>query len=247
MKIYDNTQQMEDIAARGYSFSLEKYFSEGWKLFKKSPGLLIFYTLLFIVASTVISSVPIFGWALGLVLSPVLSAGFYLVYQKLDKGETAVLGDFFKSFDHIVQLAILGIVVGICTGIGFILFVLPGIWFAIAVSLSGLLVVLLRFEFLDAIKGSIKIVNQNWFSFFALFFLLVLLNIGGLIAFGIGMLVTLPVSYGIVYACFRDIVLDNLSTSQAENSANQGAQYGGGSKSDTFGFSREERQYNKGE
>jgi hypothetical protein len=67
-------------------------------------------------------------------------------------------------------------------------------------------VVLFRLEFWDAITYSVKIVHKKWFHFFALIILIVLLNIAGALALGVGLFITIPMSYGVIYACCRDIV-----------------------------------------
>jgi hypothetical protein len=206
MEIVNKEQKLQRLIDKGYEFNLEKYFSEGWTLFKKLPGLLVLYTLIFLIISAILGSIPIFGGLFGAAIGPILGAGYFVVFRKMETNEKIEIGDFFKSFDDFVQLVILGVVTSVITVIAFILLVLPGIWFTVAAMFSTLLVVLLRLEFWDAITYSVKIVNKKWFHFFAMLLLIGFLNLAGIIALGVGILVTIPMSFGVLYACYRDIV-----------------------------------------
>ena len=48
-------------------------------------------------------------------------------------------------------------------------------------------------------------VNPRWFAYFAFLLLLSLLNLGGALLLGLGLLVTIPVSFGAVAAAYADI------------------------------------------
>jgi hypothetical protein len=206
MEIVNKEQKLQRLIDKGYDFNMEKYFSEGWALFRKIPGMLILYTLIVFVISGILGSIEIFGSLFTSAIGPILGAGYFVVFRKMETTEKIEFGDFFKSFDDFVQLVILGVVVSIITVIGLILLVLPGIWFAVGTSFATMLVVLFRLEFWDAITYSVKIVNKKWFHFFALIILIVLLNVAGAIALGVGLFITIPMSYGVIYACCRDIV-----------------------------------------
>lgn len=55
-------------------------------------------------------------------------------------------------------------------------------------------------------ETSRKLITKKWFSFFGLLLLLFLLNLGGAILLGVGLLVTIPLSVCIIAAAYEDIV-----------------------------------------
>lgn len=61
-------------------------------------------------------------------------------------------------------------------------------------------------DFWKSITLSVKLVNKKWFHFFALILVLGIFNIVGALFLVIGLLITLPVSYCILYVVYKDIV-----------------------------------------
>ena len=77
-----------------------------------------------------------------------------------------------------------------------------------------------RMNFWPALEASRKLISKKWFSFLGLAVLLVLTNLGGAFALGIGLLVTIPWTYCIIVAAFEDIVGLNGVNSHPEDSTN---------------------------
>lgn len=55
-------------------------------------------------------------------------------------------------------------------------------------------------------ETSRQLITKKWFSFFGLLLLIFLLNVGGAILLGVGLLVTIPLSVCIIAAAYEDIV-----------------------------------------
>ncbi|MFM7613932.1 MAG: hypothetical protein ACKO4R_06860, partial [Synechococcales cyanobacterium] len=81
----------------------------------------------------------------------------------------------------------------------------------VAYAFAVALVLEKRLEFWDALEASRKIISKDWFSFFLLFICIGLLNFAGLLAFGVGLLVTIPWSVCILAAAYKDVVGFNLA------------------------------------
>lgn len=199
MHIVDEKNRLERIANGDYDFDLGSYISRGWDLFVKSPGLFILYTVIVLALTTF---VPFAGFIIG----AVLTAGFYIAARQLDNNRELKLEDFFESFQLFLPLFLAGLVSGLLIAAGVILLVLPGIWLAVAVSFAYPIVVFSKQEFWDSIVLSIKIINRNWFHFFLFFIVLGLINMVGALLLGLGLLVTIPLTYLAIYYCFKDIV-----------------------------------------
>ncbi len=206
MEIIGEKVRIEKLSEGEYEFHFDKYFSEGWDVFRKSPGQLILYTVIVLGISLGLGLIPILGGIAGLIIGPALSAGFYVGIRKLDTTNTLEIGDFFKSFDNLLQLFLFALVSGLLVILGMILLVLPGIWLSIAISFGYPLIVLAKLEFWDAIKNSAKIVSKKWFHFFGMLILLALINMLGVLFLGLGLLITIPFTYGVLYTCYKDII-----------------------------------------
>jgi uncharacterized membrane protein len=98
------------------------------------------------------------------------------------------------------------LVSGLLTGLGFVLLIIPGIYLAVSWSMAVPLILFKKMEFWDAMEASRQIVGKKWWSFFGMFLLLILLNIGGLLLLGIGLFVTIPLTSCVLYAAYHRIV-----------------------------------------
>ncbi len=206
MEIIGQNARIEKVAESEYEFHFDKYISEGWSAFKKAPMQLIVFTLIVLAVSILISFFPIVGSIALLFISPALTAGYYVGFKKLDETGIVEIGDFFKAFDDIVQLFLFALVSGLLIGLGMILLVLPGIWLAIAILFGYPLVALAKIEFWDAIQLSVRIISKKWFHFLGLLIVLSLINLLGVLFLGVGLFITIPFSYGVLYSAYKDIV-----------------------------------------
>jgi len=206
MEIVGQKAKVEKIIENGYKFHFEQYLSEGWDTFRKSPVQFILYTLIIAVVSGILSRIPGLGEVASMFISPILSAGFFMGIHQLDQTGNLEIRDFFTAFDDWLQLFLFSLVATLLLALGFILLFFPGLWLAVGLSFGYPLVVFARFEFWDAIKSSVTLITKNWFSFFGLLFVLLLINIVGALVLGVGLLVTIPFSFAVIYAAYKDIV-----------------------------------------
>jgi uncharacterized membrane protein len=72
-------------------------------------------------------------------------------------------------------------------------------------SLVRTLIVDRGLDFWPAMELSRHTVNPQWFGYFAFMLLLVLLNLAGVLLLGLGLLVTIPVSFCAVTAAYADL------------------------------------------
>ncbi len=209
MEIIDNPGQYEgsarapqDLIANGYTFSIGDAISEGFDLFKKKAGEFVAYTLLVLVVSTIVSAVVPFS---GTVIGPVLFAGVYIMAHRIKRNEPTEFNTFFKGFDLIGPLVLYGLVGTLLVSLGLILLVLPGIYLAIAYAFSIQFIIFYRYPFWDGMEWSRKVISKEWFSFFGFIIVLGLINLAGILALGVGLLFTIPISICALYAAFDRI------------------------------------------
>ncbi|MEZ4848600.1 MAG: hypothetical protein R3B93_08270 [Bacteroidia bacterium] len=113
--IYDgSTDQYRHLIEDGYDFHLGDYISRGWEIFTSKGWSFFGFTLLFIIISGVVGSITenlsisnlnVIGTIIETVISGALTAGFFVVADKIHHGENSDFGDFFKGFDDFAQIA----------------------------------------------------------------------------------------------------------------------------------------------
>lgn len=203
---------------RDYEVNIGQYFSRGWDIFKQYALAFIAYTVLLGIIAGALSLLPSplgmqtsgdgpgGGNLLFSIVSPVLSAGFYIVAFQIARNRPKSFGDFFKGFNKFLPLFLLALVSGILIALGMVLLIIPGIYLAVSYLFAQPLVIDKNLGFWEAMETSRRLITKKWFSFFGLVLLLALLNLAGLIVLGVGLLVTAPWSSCIVAAAYEDIV-----------------------------------------
>jgi len=144
-----------------------------------------------------------------LIANPLVSSAFIAVFAAMRTNTLLKWKDFFSAFHCPYYFALLPLVVMLSMGkfIGFHLFILPGIFFtlvtAFALPLHG------EHRFLTswkAIRASYKVLKHYFWSFLCFIILLGLLNVLGMFFFGIGLLITAPVSFYALCYCYNHLV-----------------------------------------
>jgi uncharacterized membrane protein len=198
MQVIFDIQRKVDDASAGYRLSIENVLQVGFNLFRKSPGIFIIYSILGIVAL----SNPISGLILG---GPVIT-GYYIVSQLISHDRHVELPDFFKSFDKFTPLLILNLLIALVVFIGLLLLIIPGIYFAVSYLFAHFFVWYYDVDPSEAIRLSRKTVSGNFGQILLLCLVLGGINLIGILAFGVGILLTLPFTYCVIYAAFDDII-----------------------------------------
>jgi len=198
MQVIFDIQRKVDDASAGYRLSIENVLQVGFNLFRKSPGIFIIYSILGIVAL----SNPISGLLLG---GPVIT-GYYIVSQLISHDRHVELPDFFKSFDKFTPLLILNLLIVLVVFIGLLVLIIPGIYFAVSYLFAHFFVWYYDVDPSEAIRLSRKTVSGNFGQILLLCLVLGGINLIGILAFGVGILLTLPFTYCVIYAAFDDII-----------------------------------------
>jgi len=185
----------ETLSRDGYPFQLGNYLNFAFSCLSKDP--IKFFAYGFI--SAVIASIPFLAYP--------AYAGFFVVADKIRKGEPYSFDDFFGGFRERIGPLILGsIVSGLLMFVGFMACILPGIYLAVAWSLTIPFILFRTGDFWQGMEFSRKVVTRNWFSFFLLVVVAGLLSSLGVLACVIGVFFTLPIFYLSLYAAYEDIV-----------------------------------------
>lgn len=131
-------------------------------------------------------------------ISSLVSATFALglakIYLRFCDGEMPIFENLFDGLARLHIYIAANIVVGIAVCMGLVLLVVPGIIFLLRLWFVGFVVVDEQVGPLEAIQRSWDITRGHTLDLFLLFILLVGLNILGIIAILVGLLITLPMS-----------------------------------------------------
>jgi uncharacterized membrane protein len=198
MRLLIDIEEKVQHASEGYKLSIENVLQVGFNLLRKSPGIFILYSVIAIIAL----SNPVSG----LLLAGPVVAGYYIVSHLIRKDQKVELPDFFRSFDKYVPLLILHLLMALIITLGLILLIIPGIYFAVSYLFAHFFVWFYDVEPYEAIRLSKKTVGGNFGQVLLLCLILAGFNILGAMALGVGILLTLPFSYCVVYAAFDDII-----------------------------------------
>jgi len=94
---------------------------------------------------------------------------------------------------------------------GFLLLFLPGVYLMVIFLFAEFFVTLKGKQFVDALKESKKLADQNLLGVLGLVVFTFLLAASGALLVGIGLLVTLPLSLLLLYCVFRRICVQVVS------------------------------------
>jgi len=192
-----------EILARDYQLEIGSCVSRGWELVKANFLLTVGATFIVILAVAAASFVPFAPLVLGL----VLLSGLDWLFLKLVRGQRTELADAFAGFSAVfVPLMLFSIVGQTLTSIGFLLCILPGVYLTVIwMMFPGLLIMDKGLEFWPAMELSRKVVNRHWWAVFGLALVCLLLVLVGVLACGIGLLVTHPIAIAAVVYAYEDI------------------------------------------
>ena len=173
---------------------LGEYLKTGWRLFLNYPGGFIGFCLAYVAIEMLLAFIPWIGRVASFVIGPALLMGSFIVSAKLLQGHTPQFSDFFLGFRFFFPLLLTALVGALLTTIGFLLLIIPGIYLLVGYIFAYSLVIDRRLDFWTALELSRRTVNPIWFGMFGFLLLLMLINLAGIVALGIGSLVTIPVT-----------------------------------------------------
>jgi len=190
----------------GFEVNGSDYIRKGWEMFRQNVGEFIGFALILFTVSAVSSAGSGGGSMIFSGLTAPLCVGFGIAAFKRMSGQEIQFSDFFIGFKYFLPLFLASLAMGILVAVGLVLLVLPGIYLATGYIFAMFLIVDYRMEFWQAMETSRKIVSREWWAIFGFGCLLLLLNLAGALALGVGLLVTIPVSSCAVAIAYKEIV-----------------------------------------
>ncbi|TET34225.1 MAG: hypothetical protein E3J72_14790 [Planctomycetota bacterium] len=186
-------------------FSLDDAISFGVDEFKKNKGFLIVLVLITesVDLSSDISKAFIEGYNPLLGIAVAVGAWFVATLLELGKikisldfcdGIPAKLSDLFMCAPLLVKFILATIVYMIISMIGFLLLVIPGIYWALRFQFYGYFIVEKDVGPIEALRLSYEITGGQAWSLFVFAIVCFLINLLGFICLVIGLLVSIPIT-----------------------------------------------------
>ena len=173
-----------------------RWIGDGWRLVKEDLGN---YVLLAIVFTILNAVVP-------LILQGPLLVGFHIFTMKKLAGRQPEFADLFKGFNFFVPALVATIVIGVFTFAGTLLCIIPGLVVAAMYKFTYLFIIDKRMDFWPAMQASHEIVKQDYFGFTMFLLAAAGVNLLGALCCGVGLLVTIPMTFAAITVAYREIV-----------------------------------------
>jgi len=196
---------------------------DGWEALKREPAILIGFVLLKIPVTAMVAIMLGGSSAIGSAFAPegvrhlqsllwgsifalldgIFSIGILYAALRVLRKEPVPFATFFAGFTRFVPVVIGLVLMELIVGFGIMFFVAPGIIFALAFSQWALLVMDRNVDAREALSRSWQMMRGYKADYFLLWLVLIAINILGLIPLGLGLIVTVPVTYA-TQAAFYD-------------------------------------------
>ncbi|WP_026967819.1 hypothetical protein [Algoriphagus terrigena] len=204
--------QIQKLFQQYPEFSIQESLKKGWEIFKVQPlNSVAFAMLIFSIQGLSTLYLKDFSLLISIIISPALTAGFFLVANRISRGVEVQFSNYFDGFSYWGILIVTSLVSGIIIFFGILLLIIPGIYLAVAFTFAIPFALYSGTDFWTSLELSLKLITKNWWKFFGFVIVLLVFNILGFLCFFIGILVTIPVSYFAIYAVFEELTRDALA------------------------------------
>jgi len=202
---------LEQLIAKGYDFDIEHSYRSGWEMFKaKTLYSMAYATLILSIQFLFVLYLTDIAFVFSVFLAGPLYAGFFLVANKISRNEEVVYGDFLNGFQYYIPVMMVWVVGQILVAFGLVFLVIPGIYLMVGYLFALLMAIFGGVDFWNALEYSRKLIHARWWKFLLLVLSLIVLNIIGILLFGVGLIVTMPLTYYIIYCLFEEITQEAL-------------------------------------
>lgn len=139
-----------------------------------------------------------------------LMMGYVEMVKNADLGLDYSLSDLLKPYksSKLMGLIVIHIAIMILSMVGLMLCILPGFYIMTALSLAPMIYWFNKeVSFGEALTGSLKVVNKNFFNVLFTFIILILISIAGVFLCYVGIFVTVPMAYAGFYFIYKQIFM----------------------------------------
>ncbi|MBA4302505.1 hypothetical protein SAMN03080617_00988 [Algoriphagus alkaliphilus] len=210
--------QIEKLFRQFPEFSIQENLLKGWEMFKVQwLNTIAFSMMVFTIQGFSSYFLDNYSLLVSIIISPPLTAGFFLVANRISRGVEVSFSNYFDGFSYWGIVIVTSLISGILTFFGILALVIPGIYLAVAFMFGIPFALFSGLDFWTSLELSRKLITMNWWKFFGFVIVLIGFNILGFLCFFVGLLVTIPVSYFSIYSIFEELTTDSLAESEASS------------------------------
>jgi uncharacterized membrane protein len=173
-----------------------RWISEGWRIVSSDLGSFVLMTAI-ALALTFVGNFVVAG--------PLACGLFIAVRRRMQESRTEI-ADVFSGFSLFIDAFLICIISGAFLLIGLALLFFPVFIAAALYLFPYLFLVDRKLSFWDALEASRKMALRNLPGYLLFVIALALLNFAGLLMFGVGILLTIPVTVAAIAAAYEDTV-----------------------------------------
>lgn len=174
--------------------SYRSLFYKTWESLRENLVLVVGLTATVLILGFILTFIPVAG---GL-LTGSLYLGYLHCLVKVSRSKNAEWTDlfyFYTNLTRFIQAMVLGAIVQAGTILGFLLLIIPGVWFLVATMYGNAIFVIDgASDGVSAVRKSLATVKGVWWNHAGLLIFIAFLNMVGALFFLVGLLVTIPVS-----------------------------------------------------
>lgn len=186
------------------SFDVELCFRQSYDVYRSN-------FLVFILASLAATVLGV--CTLGILMGPLQAGLFMMILKKLRTGETPKFDELFNYFNHFGRFVLLFYILFICTLIGFLIVIVPGILVLTIFMYSFLIACDKDMYGSDTLGQSYRLVTTNvfWKHLVLMIMILALLGMASSIPHvGKALWIPLiPLTYGIIASAYHQLLDEN--------------------------------------
>lgn len=186
-------------------FGVGESIGFGWRAFQANRVFLVLVIVIVFVLQTIPQFIgdrfevnqPILAglvYLAGWVFSQFLTLGLTAVGLKVCDGRITDYGELFQHGSKLLNFIVASILYGLLCAVGFLLLIVPGVYWALQYQFYGFHIVDRSSGPLEALKQSAELTRGFKWRLLGFWVVLLLINILGLIPLGLGLLITVPLS-----------------------------------------------------
>lgn len=141
---------------------------------------------------------------LGLIIAPV-EVGIMLMGLSAARGEKIKFSDIKYILPYSPKIIILAIITMFLVQLGLLLFVIPGLFLMVVLSMAPMIMCDQKLGMTESLKISAQTLSKHWFSLFIVYIWLIIAIILSFYTMGIALILTLPLYVNVKGLMYRQL------------------------------------------
>lgn len=205
----------------GSPFNIGESFKAGWNFFKDHAMFFILYQIILFALVGLFSMGQGWFWTtwhiVGWILLVLVKMGLYSSSLLVVNGREPGFDQLYANWRLFLSWVIASFLFAFMVGIGFVLFIIPGLYLLTRYGFFPFFIIDKDLGPIDALKSAAQLTKGIRWHTFLLFLACIGLNILGVICFGIGILITVPVTLLALTLVYRKLTAETQPIISVEN------------------------------